>query len=144
MFIEFNELHQNAQVWIYQSTRKFNDDEILAINKLLTSFIETWKDHGKNVTGSFIIKYQQFIIIALDNNERNVPGCVTAASIRGLREIERVYSVDLLNKFNTTYRENGFINVVKLTEFQQLVKESKITSDTIVFNGMVSSKQDFE
>ncbi|MDP2088938.1 MAG: ABC transporter ATPase [Flavobacteriaceae bacterium] len=144
MYVDFSELPKNAKVWIFQSTRKFTDDEILKINELLISFVANWKDHGKNVTGSFIIKYQQFIVIALDNNERNVPGCVTDASIRVLREIEGLYHVDLLNKFNTTYRENGSINIVKLAEFQKLVKESKITSDTIVFNGMVSSVKDFE
>lgn len=144
MYVDFSELPKNAKVWIYQSTRKFNENEILKIEELLTSFIQTWKDHGKNVTGSFVIKYQQFIVIALDNNERNVPGCVIDGSIRVLREIENKYNVDLLNKFNTTFKENGFINVVKLKEFQQLVKEFKITPDTIVFNGMVNSKQDFE
>lgn len=144
MYVDFSELPKNAKVWIYQSTRKFNEEEMLKISELLISFVQTWKDHGKNVTGSFIIKYQQFIVIALDNNEKNVPGCVIDGSIRVLREIESLYQVDLLNKFNTTYRENGFINVAKLMEFQNLVKESKITSDTIVFNGMVSSKQDFE
>jgi hypothetical protein len=144
MYVDFNELPKNSKVWIYQSTRKFNDDEILKMNELLTSFIQTWKDHGKNVTGSFQIKYHQFIIIALDNNERNVPGCVIDASIRVLREIENLYQVDLLNKFNTTYRENGFINVVKLMEFQKLVKASKINLDTIVFNGMVSTIEEFE
>ncbi|HEX5743734.1 MAG TPA: ABC transporter ATPase [Flavobacteriaceae bacterium] len=144
MYVDFNELPKNSKVWIYQSTRKFNDDEMLKINELLISFVQTWKDHGKNVTGSFQIKYNQFIIIALDNNERNVPGCVIDASIRVLREIENLYQVDLLNKFNTTYRENGSINVVKLIEFQKLVKESKINLDTIVFNGMVSTIQEFE
>ena len=144
MFVDFNELPKNAQVWIYQSSRKFKEDEMMKIKERLTSFVDDWKDHGKKVTGSFLVKHQQFIIIALDNNERNVPGCVTDASIRALREIERVFEVDLLNKFNTAYRENGSINTVKLIEFQQLVKEDKITIDTIVFNGMISSKQDFE
>lgn len=144
MYVDFKELPKNSKVWIFQSSRKFTDDEILKINELLTKFVSKWKDHGKNVTGSFIIKYQQFIIIALDNNERNVPGCVTDASIRVLREIESLYQVDLLNKFFTSYRENGTINLVKLTEFQQLVKNAEITSDTIVFNGMVSTIQEFE
>ena len=144
MFVEFNELPKNAQVWIYQSTRKFKEDEIIKINEFLKIFVDNWKDHGKKVTGSFLVKYQQFIIIALDNNERNVPGCVTDASIRALREIESVFEVDLLNKFNTAYRESGTIYTVILIEFQQLVKEDKITPQTIVFNGMVSSVKDFE
>lgn len=144
MFVEFENLPQNAQVWIYQSNRKFTEFEIKQIQSLLTSFIKTWKDHGKDINGSFIIKYQQFIVIGLDNNQKNVPGCVTDASIRVLRAIEQQFQVDLLNKFNTTYRDNGTINVVKLMEFQQLVKESKLSLETIVFNGLVNNKQDFE
>lgn len=144
MYLDFNELPKNAKVWIYQSNRKFNDDEILEINALLKEFVTHWKDHGKNVTGSFTIKYNQFIVIALDNNERNVPGCVIDASIRVLREIENQFKVDLLNNFNTSYRENGSINVVKLIDFQKLAKDAIVTIDTVVFNGMVSSIQDFE
>ncbi len=144
MYVDFNELPKNAKVWIYQSTRKFNEDEILKINELLTSFVQNWKDHGKNVTGSFLIKYNQFIVIALDNNEKNVPGCVSDASVRVLREIENLFQVDLLNKFNTSYRENGSINIVKLLEFQKLAKDAVINENTIVFNGMVSSVKDFE
>jgi hypothetical protein len=144
MYVDFNKLPKNARVWIFQSTRRFTDEEILKIEIYLKQFVENWKDHGKNVTGSFVIKYNQFIVIALDNNERNVPGCVTDTSIRVLRVIEQEFEVDLLNKFNTAYRENGFINSVKLIEFQQLAKESKVFTDTIVFNGMVSSIQEFE
>lgn len=144
MYVDFNELPKNSKVWIYQSIRKFNDTEIKNIHELLTSFVQTWKDHGKNVTGSFQIKYHQFIIIALDNKDTNVPGCVIDASIRVLREIELRYQVDLLNKFNITYRENGSINIVKLLDFKKLINESKINKDTIVFNGMVSNIQEFE
>jgi len=137
-------LPKNAKVWVYQSDRMFTTDEVEIINKNLKSFVEHWKDHGKNVTGSFVVKYNQFIVLALDNNERNVPGCVIDASIRVLREIENAYKVDLLNKFNTAFRDANSIKVVKLLEFQKLAKESQISDETIVFNGMVNSINEFE
>ncbi|MBS3992205.1 MAG: ABC transporter ATPase [Bacteroidetes bacterium] len=144
MYVEFNVLPKNAKVWVYQSDRMFTTDEVEIINKNLKSFVEHWKDHGKNVTGSFVVKYNQFIVLALDNNERNVPGCVIDASIRVLREIENAYKVDLLNKFNTAFRDANSIKVVKLLEFQKLAKESQISDETIVFNGMVNSINEFE
>lgn len=144
MYVEFNVLPKNAKVWVYQSDRMFTTDEVEIINKNLKSFVEHWKDHGKNVTGSFVVKYNQFIVLALDNNEHNVPGCVIDASIRVLREIESAYKVDLLNKFNTAFRDTNSIKVVKLQEFQKLAKDSQISDETIVFNGMVNSINEFE
>ena len=35
-------------------------------------------------------------------------------------------------------------NQVKLPDFQQLIKDKKITSKTTVFNNMVNTKEDFE
>lgn len=144
MYVDFNLLPKNSKVWVYQSDRMFTENEVEIISKNLKVFVEHWKDHGKDVTGSFVVKYNQFIVLALDNNERNVPGCVIDASIRILREIENAYKVDLLNKFNTAFKDNNTIKVVKLIEFQKLVKEQHLSNETIVFNGMVNNINEFE
>ena len=49
-----------------------------------------------------------------------------------------------MDKLNITFKVNDNINVVKLSDFQKFAKEGKITSATIVFNNMVSTKEDFE
>ena len=40
--------------------------------------------------------------------------------------------------------DNENINLVTLSDFQKFAKEQKVTSETIVFNNMVSTKEDFE
>jgi hypothetical protein len=49
-----------------------------------------------------------------------------------------------MNKMNITFKDNENINLVTLSDFQKFAKEQKVTSETIVFNNMVSTKEDFE
>jgi len=49
-----------------------------------------------------------------------------------------------MDKMNVTFRDNDRINSVKLFNFQQFVKENKVTPETIVFDNMVTTKAAFE
>ena len=40
MFVPFDSLPEESKIWIYQSNRKFSDEEIQEIEKDLTSFLE--------------------------------------------------------------------------------------------------------
>jgi hypothetical protein len=64
--------------------------------------------------------------------------------VRFIQQLEKELHLDLMNKMNVTFKDNETINLVKLSDFQQFAKERKITSETIVFNNMVNTKEDFE
>ena len=49
-----------------------------------------------------------------------------------------------MDKMNITFKDNDQINVVKLSDFQRFAKEQKVTSETIVFNNMVTTKIELE
>jgi hypothetical protein len=49
-----------------------------------------------------------------------------------------------MNKMNITFKDNDIINLAKLSDFQRFVNERKVTSETIVFNNLVNTKEDFE
>ena len=144
MFTEYKNLPNNSRVWIYQSDREFTDKEIAFISIKAEDFINQWTRHGDDLKGSFTIKYNQFLVLAVDESFNNVSGCSIDSSVRFVKELENELQLDLMNKMNITFKDNGNINLVKLSDFQQFAKEKKITSETIVFNNMVDTKADFE
>ena len=144
MFIEYNSLPNNSRVWVYQSDRVFTIQEIDFISKKAKEFIEQWTRHGDNLKGSFTIKYNQFLVLAVDEGFNNVSGCSIDASVRFIKQLEEILSLDLMNKLNVTFKNGDDINIVKLADFQQFAKEKKITNNTIVFNNMVQTKQEVE
>ena len=144
MYTEYNNLPDNARVWIYQSNREFNNKEIEIISSKAIDFINSWTRHGDDLKGSFTIKYNQFLIIAVDESFNSVSGCSIDASVHFVQQLEKELQLDLLDKMNISFKNGNHINLVKLADFQNFAKDKKITEDTIVFNNMVATKKDVE
>jgi len=144
MFTEYKNLPNNSRVWIYQSDREFTANEIEFISEKAIDFINQWTRHGDDLKGSFTIKYNQFLVLAVDESFNNVSGCSIDSSVRFIKELENELKLDLMDKMNVTFKDNENINLVKLFDFQKFAKEQKVTAETIVFNNMVATKEDFE
>lgn len=144
MFTPYTNLPNNSRVWIYQSEREFNQKEIAVISEKAVEFINSWTRHGDDLKGSFTIKYNQFLVLAVDESFNNVSGCSIDSSVRFIQGLENELNLDLMNKMNVTFKDGENINLVKLADFQKFAKEQKITAETIVFNNMVNTKEDFE
>ena len=142
MYVKFEYLHSNSRVWVYQSEREFSDQEINFITEKTIDFIDQWTKHGYNLKGSFTFKYNQFLVLAVDEGFNNVSGCSIDSSVRFVKELEKSLEVDMMNKMNISFKDGNHINIVKMSDFKEFTKSNKITSETIVFNNMISTKQE--
>jgi hypothetical protein len=144
MYVNFNTLPQNSRIWIYQADREFTRIEVDLLQENAIAFIEEWTRHGAALKGSFVLKYNRFLVLAVDESFANASGCSIDASVRFVKQMETLFSIDLMNKLNVTYKEGQTIRLVNLSAFQEFAKVQKITSETIVFNNMVQTKGDLE
>lgn len=144
MFTEYKHIPNNARIWIYQSNREFTNKEVDFISTKTQQFINSWTRHGDDLKGSFTIKYNQFLVLAVDEGFNNVSGCSIDSSVHFIQQLQNDLNIDLMDKMNVTFKDNDIVNLVKLSDFQKYVKVRKITKDTIVFNNMVNTKEDFE
>ncbi len=144
MFVDFKLLPDTSRVWIYQADREFTEHEVEQISKKLYVFVENWKRHGDDLKASFKIEYNQFIILAVDENYNDVSGCSIDASVHIIKELQNKFEVDLLNKMIVSFKDGTNINTVSLKDFKEYAKLQKIKADTVVFNNMIQSKADFQ
>ncbi len=144
MFTEYKNLPNDSRVWVYQSNRAFSNKEVDYISTKAQQFINSWTRHGDNLKGSFTIKYNQFLVLAVDESFNNVSGCSIDSSVRFVQQLEQALEIDLMDKMNISFKDGDTINLVKLPDFQKFAKAQKITAETIVFNNMVDTKEDFE
>jgi len=144
MYVDFESLSGASRIWVYQSNRELREDEVVEMSHKLKRFIEEWTRHGDDLKGSFQIKYNHFIILAVDESFNQVSGCSIDASTHVFKNFEQEYQLELLNKLNTAFKYGEHINVVSLGDFQKYVKESKILPDTTVFNNMVQTKKELD
>jgi hypothetical protein len=144
MFVPFETLPSDSRIWIYQSDRKFSDEEVIEIESSLNSFIETWSAHGQSLEASSIVKYNRFIIIAVNQEVQATTGCSIDASVQFIQSLEQKYSVDLLDRMNVTFKTGEFIAYKTLIDFKKMAKSKSVSSNTIVFNNLVNTIEEWE
>ncbi len=144
MYIPFENLPEESRIWIYQSNRKFSDDEVTEIENDLTAFVEEWSAHGTSLEASFILQYNRFIILAVNQEVQQATGCSIDKSVEFIQALEQKYKVDLLDKMNVTYRQGEYITHKSLLDFKRMAKEKAVSSNTIVFNNLVNTIEEWK
>jgi SMC interacting uncharacterized protein involved in chromosome segregation len=139
MYVPFENLPDESKIWIYQSNRKFSDAEFAEIETALQSFVENWAAHGTSLEASYQLKYNRFIILAVNPEIQAATGCSIDDSVRFIQELEKKYDVDLLDKMNVTFKLGEHIAHKPLAEFKKMAKEKAVSENTIVFNNLVNS-----
>lgn len=138
MYVPFENLPEESKIWIYQSNRKFSDEEFTEIEKDLKNYLEDWSAHGISLEASYQLKYNRFIILAVNQEVQPATGCSIDDSVRFIQGLEKKYDVDLLDKMNVTFKSGDHIAHKSLAEFKKMAKEKSVSGNTIVFNNLVN------
>ena len=143
MYIPFENLPPESKIWIYQSNRKFTDVEFSEIKISVENFVENWAAHGTSLEASYLLKYNRFIIFAVNQEPQVATGCSIDKSVQFIQELEQKYKVDLLDKMNVTFKNGEFVAHKTLIEFKKMAKDKAVTGSTIVFNNLVNNIEEF-
>lgn len=144
MYVPFDTLPSHSRIWIYQSNRKLTDSEVAEIEIATKSFVENWSAHGQSLEASFKIEYNRFIIIAVNQDVQSATGCSIDASVQFIQNLEQKYEVDLLDKMNVTFKLGEHIAHKTLIEFKKMAKEKAVSVNTIVFNNLVNTIEEWQ
>ena len=143
MLVPFSDLPYHSRVWIYQSSRKFSDEEVSVIQEQMDLFLAQWTAHGSDLEAGLEVRYNRFIIIGLNQDNASASGCSIDASVRFIQQLQTQFDVDLLDKMNVTFYSGDFIAHKSLLDFRKMAKNRSVSRDTIVFNNLVTTKEDY-
>lgn len=143
MLVDFKELPEHSRIWIYQANRSFTDAELDEIKADLSSFLQQWTAHGGQLKAGFEVRYKRFLVIGLDQSAASASGCSIDASVHFIQQLEKKYGVDLLDKMNVSYKQGEFIAYKPLQDFKKMAKERAVSKNTVVFNNLVATKQEY-
>ena len=143
MLVAFNTLPDSSRIWVYQASRSFTENELQEIRQELDAFIKEWTTHGSDLKAGYEIRYNRFIILALDQTETSASGCSIDASVHFIQQLEKKYNVELLDKMNVSYKQGEFVAYKPLNDFKKMAKQKAVSKNTIVFNNLVTSKGEY-
>lgn len=151
----FKDLPSHSRIWIYQSNREFTPTEAEQIKVLSQRFVNEWTSHNQKMKASIEIYHNLFIVIGVDEKTAPASGCGIDKSVKFIQSLEKEFNISLLDRMNVAYRkvsdaptlkgeEKVKIQMCTVNELPLLLKKEKINSGVIVFNNLVSTKEEFE
>lgn len=141
--IPINEMPDHSRVWVYQSDRKFSDEEVVKIEQLLTNFIDNWATHGTSLKASGAVLYNRFVIIMADESSVKASGCSIDKSVAFIKHLEKEFNCDFFNRLKIAYIEGENVKTFNFNEKEELISKGEISSNTIIFNNLVQNKAEF-
>ena len=143
MLVEFNTLPDTSRIWIYQCNRSFSEPELAELHGLCDDFLTQWTAHGADLKAGYEIRYNRFLVIGLDQSMNNASGCSIDASVHFIQSLEQKFRVDLLDKMNVSYKQGEYVAYKPLKDFKKMAKERAVSKNTVVFNNLVATKQEY-
>ena len=133
-----DKMSPDSRVWVYQANKLLSTQEAAQIRLEVSRFIKGWKAHGNELMAECTITKQQFLIVALDESFSQASGCSIDSCVRKIQEIGAVLKVDFMDKSRVVVQEDdNSLSIYNFQEIPNLVKEGKITPDSLVFNNTI-------
>ena len=138
MFVDFQTLPATARIWVYYIPRTLSAHEKEAVSHRLTAFCEGWAAHQVPLKTSFQFMYEQFIVLAVDEEYHGASGCSIDSSVKVIRELAELLQVDLFNRQYAAYWEGAHLHTLPLSNLKALA----LPADTLVCDTLATTLGD--
>lgn len=130
---------ENSRVWVYQSDKNLADAVIHQIQQRLNSFTAEWTAHNNQLKATAEIRYNRFFILIVDETQAGASGCSIDKSVNFMKRLEQEFNINLFDRFNLAYRQGEEVLSLPRHDFEELLKQGSINTDTVVFNNLVQN-----
>lgn len=143
MFVSFNEMPDQARVWVYQMNREISASESEKMTEVMQNFCSQWQAHGAPLKTSFDIVYNHFLILAVDENAGGASGCSIDGSVRILKDLGVKMRLDFFSRTEVAFLINDKISLYPMSKLKELFGEGTLNASMTTFNNLVATKAEF-
>jgi hypothetical protein len=135
-------LADHSRVWVYQSNRPFSEREQIVLTSQLNAFVQDWAAHGRDLLASGAVLLDQFIVLAVDEQQAGASGCSIDKSVNFMKELAAQFDVSLFDRLTFTFLNDGQVQTATSNDFKRLYTEGSLSGDTLVFDNLVNNVSD--
>lgn len=144
MLIPFEQMPENARLWIYQAERKLTPQEVRLVSDSTNTFLSQWQAHGSDLKASYAIEYDQFLIISVDESFSQASGCSIDASVHLIKALENELKISFMTTSQVAFLDGEEINLYPFNQLKKQVEINAITPETKVFDNTVQNVAEFK
>lgn len=128
------------KVWTYIISKSLTESELEQLMRSGKNFVTGWTAHENKLSADFKIFKNRVIIVNVDEDVANASGCSIDKLTRFIKETESAFGIELLNRFLIAYKKDEDLEVVHSSKVKELLEQSILSEDTIVYNTAVANE----
>lgn len=144
MHIPFEQLPDRSRLWIYQCSRALSDAEVQEAQGQLEQFTQGWQAHGQDLSASFQLLHNRFLILGVDQDLHAPTGCSIDASVAVVRALEQAFGVSFFERTQIPFLIDGDIQVFPMNAIKEKVASGLLTPETTTFNNLIDTKSTWQ
>jgi len=144
MLVPFSILPGYARVWVFQCTEPLNENQIISLQKAMSEFCKSWQSHGKELEAGFIVSKGHFLIIGVNEDNKDASGCSIDKLFQYLKAWQIEQNLDFFDRESIGILKGEQIHFEPLKTIKNQLAEGIITYNQLIINILVDDKEKFE
>lgn len=140
MHVSFNQLPDEARVWIYASAAPLTQAQQDQITSQAIEFTQQWTAHQMPLKSSFTIVDDVFLIFGVDVAHHDISGCGIDKSVHLVQQWEQQMGLTLFNRMQVEYKlANGSVAITNKQGISTALLEQQINEHTLVADKTITT-----
>ena len=131
MYIPFEQLPDQSRVWVYQANRPLMANEIEQISSFFIHEMNAWAAHGAPLNASFEIRFNQVIIIAVNEDVNEASGCSIDASTRWFKSLGETLQIDFFDR-QIAKIQGEQISLIPMTSIKEFILSAHLLEEDFI------------
>lgn len=132
----------NERIWIYTLSKELSNEQLVDFKNRCQNFVSSWTAHEVSLDASFDLYQNRLLIFKVNEDKYNASGCSIDKQLRFVKELEQVFSVELLNRLLVAYENNNQVEVIKSAQVKELLTSRVISENTLVFDNTITQSSE--
>jgi len=125
----FPNLPAHSRVWLYLADRKLDATEAQYVTEQMQHFLSNWAAHNKKLTCDGTLLFNQYLILAVNEDIESASGCSIDSSVRFVKSLGAELNIDFFNRLKVMVLENN--EPIITTYFEAVEKKQNFINPMI-------------
>jgi len=135
----FAALPDSARLWVFAAARPLSPHERDTLLEAVDRFLDEWNAHRVPLDCARDFRYDQFLIVGVDQEAAGVSGCSVDALVRTMKTLGQRLGVELLDHASVFYRHGDSVRRASREDFAAAAETGDVTPATTVFDNTVAT-----
>jgi hypothetical protein len=135
----FDRLPDSARLWVFAATRPLDAAERDALLGAVDAFLDQWNAHRVPLDCGRDLRYDQFLMVGVDQEAAGVSGCSVDALVRTMKGLGQQLGVELVDHASVFYREGEAVRRLSRDDFADAATHGVVTEQTTAFDNTVQT-----